>query len=1185
MQLSELKTGIAVVGPSSSGSLEIVFVEDNASDVVTVGLRDSNGNLSQRLVTAADCAAWTIAPKGRWTFDADGAAFRLASEARRIQLAHLFDPFTAVESAAIDPLPHQIEAVYHRLLPIHPLRFVLADDPGAGKTIMSGLYIRELILRGDVERCLIVAPGSLVEQWQEELWDKFSLSFDILSRDMVEASRIGNPFEERNFLIARVDQVSRNDDLRTKLEASDWDLVIVDEAHKMSAQRFGKEVKKTKRFTLGEMLRERARHFLLLTATPHNGKPEDFRLFMSLLDPDRFEAHGGGAGIPDVSDLMRRYVKERLVTFDNKPLFPERRAKTVGYQLSPEETALYDAVTSYVSTGMNRADAISQSGDRRRGLAVGFALAALQRRLASSPAAIHESLRRRREKVEGQLRDIANGGLQASTWPGQGAMAASARPTAFRLTDLPNCGPESTFEDAQSDLDLDDFDENDLEAIEELGIDANNLALTAEELRLELDQLRSLERMAGSLRASRTDRKWVELAGLLQSPEFTEGSHPRKLIIFTEHRDTLEYLVERISSLLGRPDAVVSIHGGIRRQDRKRIQDAFRQDPRVQILVATDAAGEGVNLQRANFLVNYDLPWNPNRIEQRFGRIHRIGQREVCHLWNLVAHETREGKVFERLFQKIEEQKATYGDQIYDVLGEPEINRSLNNLLISAIRYGENPAVLAQMNQVVNTQFDNHLHEVLKERGLAAGALSAENLAGIREQMEDAKAHKLQPGFIEAFALEALSTFGGHSVRREKGRYEVRRVPPTVRNLTSRGLADGIVHPRYERVTFDKDLVDGPEGKPRADLIAPGHPLLQALIDRVIQEYGDTLGKGAILVDTLDEGTEPRLLLYLDHKITDGRHAADGTGRIASRRLQFVEVNSHGEITDPGASPYLNYRPLTEGETAAVAEAVDMSWADSSIHEVARKWAIPNLATQHLDYVSSLVNARVQKISFAVEQHMNSAIQYWDGRAAEARKQERAGKPTRLNASNAEQRVAELEERKARRLRELDAEKNLTNQPPLAVAAAFVVPLGLVLELLGRPHATPGDTTETDRRAVDAVLKAERRLGRIPQEQHHSNPGFDISSQDPTNGTKYFIEVKGHKPTTDDIKVSVVQIRQGKQNPDAFRLAVVEVPEDPDAEPTVKYHLRPFDGCEVTHKVSYMSFSVRDLAADALDPL
>jgi superfamily II DNA or RNA helicase len=1185
LQLSELKAGVAVVGPSSTGALEIVFVEDSAVDVVTVGLRDSNGNLSQRLVTGADCASWTIAPTGRWTFDADGAAFRLASEARRIQLAHLFDPFTAVESAAIDPLPHQIEAVYQRLLPLHPLRFVLADDPGAGKTIMSGLYIRELILRGDVERCLIVAPGSLVEQWQEELWDKFSLSFDILSRDMVEASRIGNPFEERSFLIARVDQVSRNDDLRAKLEVSDWDLVIVDEAHKMSAQRFGKEVRKTKRFTLGEMLRERARHFLLLTDTPHNGKPEDFRLFMSLLDPDRFEAHGGGAGIPDVSDLMRRYVKERLVTFDNKPLFPERRAKTVGYQLSPEETALYDAVTSYVSMGMNRADAISKGGDRRRGLAVGFALAALQRRLASSPAAIHESLRRRREKVESQLRDIGNDGLHTSARPGQKATESAAGPKALGFTDLPDSDPESTFEEAQSDLDVDDFDEEDLAAIEELGIDATNLALTAEELRLELEQLRSLERMAASLRASRTDRKWVELAGLLQSPEFTDGTHPRKLIVFTEHRDTLEYLVERISSLLGRRDAVVSIHGGIRRQDRKRIQDAFRQDPHVQILVATDAAGEGVNLQRANFMVNYDLPWNPNRIEQRFGRIHRIGQREVCHLWNLVAHETREGKVFERLFQKIEEQKATYGDQIYDVLGEPEINESLNKLLIKAIRYGETPAVLAQMKEVVDTQFDDHLREVLKERGLAAGALSAENLAGIRGQMEDAKAHKLQPGFVEAFTQEALSTFGGRSVRREKGRYEIRRVPSAVRNPTGRGLTDGIVHGRYERVTFDKELIDGPEGKPRADLIAPGHPLLDALIDKVNQEYGHTLESGAILVDTLDEGTGPRVLLYLDHKITDGRHATDGSARIASRRFQFVEVDSHGEITDPGASPYLNYRPLAEDEAAAVSGAVDMSWADSGIDSVAKRWAIPNLATQHFSRVSSLVDARIQKISSAVEQHMNSAIQYWDGRAAEARRKENAGRSGGSAASIADQRVAQLEERKARRLRELNAEKSLTNQPPSVVAAAFVVPLGLVLELLGRPHPTPGDTTETDRRAVAAVLKAERRLGRIPEEQHHSNPGFDISSEDPTTGFKYFIEVKGHKPTTDEIKVSVVQIRQGKQNPDAFRLAVVEVPEEPDAEPTVKYHLRPFDGCEVTHKVSFMSFNVRELAADALDPL
>ncbi|MHB8464238.1 MAG: DEAD/DEAH box helicase, partial [Acidimicrobiales bacterium] len=385
-----------------------------------------------RLLTADQTAGVEVASGRRWTFDAGGAAFKLASEARRIQLAHLFDPFAALEASTIQPLPHQIEAVYSRLLPLQPLRFLLADDPGAGKTIMSGLYIRELMLRGDLDRCLVIAPGSLVEQWQEELDDKFDLRFDILSRDMVEMARTGNPFQERNLLIARLDQLSRSEDLQAKLSVTDWDLVIVDEAHKMSARLYGDEVNRTLRFQLGELVRDRARNLLLLTATPHNGSNEDFLLFMSLLDPDRFAGRlRGTKKLPDVSDLMRRYVKENLLTFDGKRLFRERRATTVNYDLSPQEEQLYEAVTSYVQEGMGRAQAMEQGGDRRRGLAVGFALAALQRRLASSPEAICQSLRRRKERLITKLADSQKAGRLEEA---QGIGGRLADPMASTMT-------------------------------------------------------------------------------------------------------------------------------------------------------------------------------------------------------------------------------------------------------------------------------------------------------------------------------------------------------------------------------------------------------------------------------------------------------------------------------------------------------------------------------------------------------------------------------------------------------------------------------------------------------------------------------------------------------------------------------------------------------------------------------
>ena len=255
-------------GVVADTDVTVVAVEMHGTSSAILTYRTGDGQLGERIVLVDDLAGLAEVSERRWSFDADGAMFRLASEARRMQQAHLADPFAAVDTSNIDPYPHQIDAVYNRLLTKRPLRFLLADDPGAGKTIMSGLLIRELVLRGDVARCLIVAPGSLVEQWQDELHEKFGLSFELMSRAAVEASRTGNPFTERNLLIARVDQLSRSEELMAKVQVSDWDLVIVDEAHKMSAHRYGDELRRTKRFLLGEALRECTRHFLLLTATP-----------------------------------------------------------------------------------------------------------------------------------------------------------------------------------------------------------------------------------------------------------------------------------------------------------------------------------------------------------------------------------------------------------------------------------------------------------------------------------------------------------------------------------------------------------------------------------------------------------------------------------------------------------------------------------------------------------------------------------------------------------------------------------------------------------------------------------------------------------------------------------------------------------------------------------------------------
>ena len=1188
MELRDLAAGMWLSGVVAGGDVTVVAAQVHGPASATLTYRTADGIFGERLVTAADLADIRAAAESHWSFDADGAMFKLASEARRMQMAHLADPFAAVDTSNIDPYPHQIDAVYNRLLTLKPLRFLLADDPGAGKTIMSGLLIRELMLRGDVTRCLIVAPGSLVEQWQDELWDKFGLSFDLLSRESVEASRTGNPFVERNLLIARVDQVARSDELKDRLQASEWDLVIVDEAHKMSAHRYGDELRRTKRFEVGEVLRECTRHFLLLTATPHNGKNEDFLAFMTLIDPERFEGRlratndgGGPAAVPDVSDVMRRLVKENLRTFEGKPLFPKRYAQSLQFELSGPENELYEAVTSYVREEMNRAARMTAEGDAQRGVIVGFALAGLQRRLASSPAAIYHSLLRRRDRLANQAAELRQ--LAATGAP----IPVPELPKGVRIADL-------------EDFDFDDFDEAELAELENLTVDAATAAATADELETEVRTLDRLVELADGVRNSGVDAKWTRLRDLLRAEQFGAGSSEtaadsavdaRKLIVFSEHRDTLDYVSGRIAAELGRPEAVVTIHGGMRRQERRVTQDRFRVDPTVSVLVATDAAGEGVNLQVANMMVNYDLPWNPNRIEQRFGRIHRIGQRRPCHLWNLVAHETREGQVFERLFAKISQQREVYGDQVYDVLGDAQINVSLRELLMKAIQADSDPAHAEWMNTIIDGEIGEQLREVLEERALVAGMADTGANDEVRRRMEEARARKLQPWFVHDFFTQALQLYGGRISGRERGRHEITRVPASVRASADPAL--GAVHDRYARVTFDKDCMQpdaesvrkaGGAGD-RAELISPGSALLSAVASKVLDDHGDAMHRGTVLVDTGDPSTEPRLLVYLDHVVTDGR-MVNGARQVVSRRFQYVEVDRKGAARDPGAEPYLGYESLTAEQKAQLAGDLDTAWAGQAAESVARDWAIEHLAGPHFESVAAVVQDRVDRVSEAVRVRLESEIRYWDRRTNEIKAQEIAGGKPRLNSGRARARADELASRLLRRRAELDSEADLHSSPPAVVAAAVVVPQGLLDQLAGAPPdpAAVADKAETDRRAVAAVMAAERALGRVPTEQEHANPGFDVMSVDPETGDHYFIEVKGHLPRTDEIHVSARQVRQAQNDPERWRLAVVSVPDNPDAEPQVRYLVRPFADATMPPAMTKVALKVATLLTDAGPP-
>ncbi len=961
--LEEITRGAAVRGILPDGLVSIIDVRWIGTVAIEATYKDTVGRPGRELIYRDREPTLEVVESGRpWSFDGDGALFRLLSEANRIRLAYLFDPLLAVHTSLVDPLPHQITAVYGEMLPRQPLRFLLADDPGAGKTIMTGLFIKELQARGDLQRCLIVCPGSLVEQWQDELDRRFHLPFDILTNDAMDASRTGNWFSETSLAICRLDKLSRDEDAQTKIRQTDWDLIVCDEAHKLSATYSGNEVKYTKRYRLAQLLSTLTRHFLLLTATPHNGKEADFQLFMALLDGDRFEGKfRDGVHVSDSSDLMRRLVKERLLKFDGTPLFPERRARTVNYSLSEGEADLYERVTNYVREEFNRAAALENGGTKGT---VGFALTILQRRLASSPEAIYQSLKRRRERLEKRLHE-------------EQLLKRGAEVRVDLTADL----PKYTADDFD---DLEDSPESEIEDVEEQVVDQASAARTIAELRIEIAQLQELESIAMRVRQSGTDRKWDELSRLLQnsSEMFDAHGHRRKLVIFTEHRDTLSYLADRIRGLVGRPEAVVIIHGGVGREERRKTQEAFTQDKEVEILIATDAAGEGINLQRAHLMVNYDLPWNPNRLEQRFGRIHRIGQTEVCHLWNLVAAETREGEVYSRLLDKLEQQRVALGGQVFDVLGQLSFDdHPLRELLIEAIRYGDRPDVKARLFEVVDKTMDHsHLRELIEGRALAQDAMDVSKIRQIREDMERSEARRLQPHFIASFFIEAFKLLGGTIHERETRRYEIKHVPASIRNCDRPIGRGGAVLTRYERITFEKDLINVPD-KAIAAFVCPGHPLLDATIDLVIEQYRDLLKRGTILIDDADDADQIRALLYLEHSIQDARTDRGGNRHVVSKQLQFVEFDQTGLPANAGPAPYLDYRPPTEQELSLVSNLPQMDWLRRELENKAEEYAAVHIVPQHLGEIRRRKEELIDKTKEAVKERLTKEINYWDHRA------------------------------------------------------------------------------------------------------------------------------------------------------------------------------------------------------------
>lgn len=1216
IKLEDLKQGMRVKGILTTQVVVLVSVEPSGRDSVNVIYRERDGHVAQRpLFRENEDLLSAVTDEHVWPFDGDDKLLKLVSEAYRIHRAPQFDQMLAVQSSLIDPLPHQISAVYHEMLTRHPLRFLLADDAGAGKTIMAGMLIFEMIARGDIGRCLICAPGSLTKQWEEELRTKFQLTFNVLTRDSVDSRVNRNPFLENDRVIVSRDRAKRDEYIEL-LRVSNWDLVICDEAHRMSAPVYGNKPNKTRNYRLGEILSERTRHFLLLTATPHNGKEKDFQMFLRLLDKSRFAAGRNEEVLPvDAADLMRRMVKEDLLTFDNKRLLPDRLAYNVDYDLSPDEHDLYQNITEYVRSEYESASSLTKGRQNN----INWALMALQRRLASSPEAIYQSLRSRRKGLQKRLDE----------W------------TQFQNTDGDserNGIAYEQYSDDRAELVLD---------IEFKLICRETAATTFHDLREEIETLVRLENQALRICRSDTDKKWEQLRGVFNHAEMKDRiGNQRKIIIFTEYRATLDYLAAKLENLLGYSGAVAVVHGGVPIPQRHDIQQDFQESDDLVVLVATDALGEGINnLHCANLMVNYDLPWNPNRIEQRFGRIHRIGQKEVCHLWNLVAKETREGVVYSRLLEKLETQRDALGGRVFDILGQSFYERPLSDLVKEAFLYGDDPEVKAKLEKAVDDGFERaaRARALLEEQSLMIDKMDTSKFMSIRDDVDRARANRLQPFHVKNFLLSALGYFGGmvQSRRTDPGRYLINSIPRNIReHANSRGM--GRVKESYARICFDKELIRQ-RGKANAELICPGHPLLDSVVSLLLNRYGGLLQRGALLIDENDSSTCPRVMFLLEHKIHDGTLSQNREENIVSRELHFVEIKDDQELHQVSVPPYLDYRSATNNEKAKIESEANLEWfKNGQADQLARGYAIEHLVPSHRDRVRAQHQERISKNVAAVKRlqkvqgqqllqcqqdieelqsiigkrrvHqlrqnqqglVDSPLSEYDAQE-QFERLEGLGIPTLVSLSEAyeenmrlryfenhedwhqlenglylrfedEENLQQWSERLNERMEDLSREMQISPGTPTIIGGALIVPAGLLSN-----ESTENEVADrhvAKEIAMQAVINVETARGNFPTDVSNDIRGYDVESRD-DSGQLRFIEVKGHHGDADIVTLTRNELITALNCGEQYILALVLIE---DKKPREPIYIKGYPFREPDPSASSVDFKIKKLLEHSED--
>jgi len=1040
-QITDIKAGSIIRGSFWPEPVEIKFIEEEGSYVHLVGATTITRQHVDQVIPREEFARLSVSV-AESLFTEDPWKVFLALETKRYRFASEYDPLLAMNTSKVDPLPHQIEAVYGYVLQLPKIRFLIADDPGAGKTIMAGLIIKELKLRNMVKRILIVAPGHLKDQWRRELSERFEEKFIVIERGLLDALYGENIWLREKQVITSIDFAKR-DDILPSISAAHFDLIIVDEAHKMSAYRYGEKTEKTGRYKLGEALSRMAEHLLFLTATPHKGDPENFRLFLDLLEPGFFATNEMLQESITQGDnpLFIRRIKEDLKDFEGKPLFLPRHVDTVSFNLgssSPREKILYNDLSEYINTQYNKALA----KDKKRNIA--FALVILQRRLASSTYALFKSLERRKKRLE----ELLQGALERGRIP-----------------------------DDSFDMDVvEDLNEEDRWKEEEIW-ETLSVAENREELEREIKIIDELISQAKVIIDNEEEIKLKELRRAIEGlSEKYADPKDKKILIFTESRDTLDYLEKKIREWGYRSN---TIHGGLRLEERIKAESVFKTE--TDILVATEAAGEGINLQFCHLMINYDIPWNPNRLEQRMGRIHRYGQQKEVYVYNLVAEDTREGKVLNRLFEKMKEIRSALGsDKVFDVLSEVLYDKSLSQLMMEA---AANARSIDDILKEIDIQVDEDYIRKVKDNLGESLATRYIDYTRIQEMAQRARELRLIPEYTESYFKKAFTRAEGKLRERRDGFLAVDSIPFDIRSIAGSDLfkkSYGELLSRYPKATFDKGLAFK---NPDVEFLSFGHPLFEATMSWVEKRFSDTLHKGAVFADP--DGNLIGHILFYEGEIKDG------TGGVAGKRLFAFHVKDE------------EVKPIPPSVIWDLAEARARE-ADHVDVDALKRLALDRTIEALQAYREEILTERTRQADIKEKygiRSLNHLILNLDGDLISLYDRKSRGENVDIVIRNKEERKATygkaLEELKD----VLGKEKSLTMTMPRFMG---------VIKVTGetKTAAPMVSDPEIEKIGMQIAMEHERRSGRVPEDVSSENLGFDIRSKDMSSGDVRYIEVK-----------------------------------------------------------------------------